>query len=60
MTPDGQRLLLTNSKDPRKTIQVPGNFAAPKEDEYEKAADMAGAKAHQDYGDSIAQRRRER
>jgi hypothetical protein len=53
MTPDG-RLLLTNSKDPRKTIQVPGNFAAPKDDEYDKAAKIAGAKSNQDYGDSIA------
>jgi hypothetical protein len=53
MTPDG-RLLLTNSKDPRKTIQLPGNFAKPQEDEYEKAAKVAGAKSNQDYGDSIA------
>jgi hypothetical protein len=54
MTPDG-RLLLTNSKDPRKTIQVPGNFAKPETDEYEKAAKVAGAKSNQDYGDNVAQ-----
>jgi hypothetical protein len=54
MTPDG-RLLLTNSKDPRKTIQLPGNFAKPQEDEYEKAAKVAGAKSNQDYGDNVAQ-----
>jgi hypothetical protein len=53
VTPNGQ-LLLMNSKDPRKTIQVPGNFAAPKDDEYDKAAKIAGAKSNQDYGDSIA------
>jgi hypothetical protein len=53
MTPDG-RLLLMNSKDPRKTIQVPGNFAKPQEDEYEKAAKVAGAKSYQDYGDTVA------
>jgi hypothetical protein len=54
MTPDG-RLLLTNSKDPRKTIQVPGNFAKPADDEYDKAAKIAGAKSYQDYGDTVAQ-----
>jgi hypothetical protein len=53
MTPDG-RLLLTNSKDPRKTIQVPGNFAKPQEDDYEKAAKTASAKSNQDYGDGLA------
>jgi hypothetical protein len=37
VTPNGQ-LLLMNSKDPRKTIQVPGNFAAPEKDPREQEA----------------------
>jgi hypothetical protein len=51
--PNGTSMYV-NSKDPRRTIPIPGNFAAQKDDEYDKAAKIAGAKSNQDYGDSIA------
>jgi hypothetical protein len=49
--PNGQSVLL-NSKGQMKPLQ--GNYAAPKDDEYDKAAKVAGAKSNQDYGDGIA------
>jgi hypothetical protein len=54
--PNGTAMYV-NSKDPRKSIAIPGNFAKPEKpevDEYEKAAKIAGAKSYQDYGDSVA------
>lgn len=51
--PNGTSMYV-NNKDPRRTIAIPGNFAAPKDDEYDKAAKVAGAKSNQDYGDSLA------
>jgi hypothetical protein len=50
--PNGQSVLL-NSKGQMKPLQ--GNYAAPKDDEYDKAAKVAGAKSNQDYGDNVAQ-----
>ncbi|MBW7970948.1 phage tail tip lysozyme [Bradyrhizobium sp. BR 10289] len=52
MTPDG-RLLLMNSKDPRKTIQVPGNFAAPEKDPREEEQAKLEVKRAGDRYDSI-------
>lgn len=52
VTPDG-RMFVMNSKNPR-PIPVGGNYAAPKDDEYDKAAQKASAKANQEYGDGIA------
>jgi hypothetical protein len=49
--PNGQSVLL-NSKGQMKPLQ--GNYAAPKDDEYDKAAKIAGAKSNQDYGDTLA------
>jgi hypothetical protein len=49
--PNGQSVLM-NTKGQMKPLQ--GNYAAPKDDEYDKAAKVAGAKANQDYGDGIA------
>lgn len=49
--PNGQSVLL-NSKGQMKPLQ--GNYAAPKDDEYDKAAKIAGAKSYQDYGDGLA------
>jgi hypothetical protein len=52
--PNGTAMYV-NSKDPRRSIAIPGNFAKPQDDEYEKAAKIAGAKSNQDYGDNVAQ-----
>jgi hypothetical protein len=49
--PNGQSVLM-NSKGRMMPLQ--GNYAAPKDDEYDKAAKIAGAKDNQDYGTSIA------
>jgi hypothetical protein len=49
--PNGQSVLLNNKG---RMMPLQGNYAAPKEDEYEKAAKIAGAKDNQDYGSSIA------
>jgi hypothetical protein len=49
--PNGQSVLL-NSKGQMRPLQ--GNYAAPKDDEYDKAAKIAGAKSNQDYGDTLA------
>jgi hypothetical protein len=49
--PNGQSVLLNNKG---RMMPLQGNYAAPKDDEYEKAAKIAGAKDNQDYGSGIA------
>lgn len=50
--PDGSSFYFNNKTARRIPI---GNFAKPQEDEYKKAAEIAGAKSYQDYGDTVAQ-----
>jgi hypothetical protein len=49
--PNGQSVLLNNKG---RMLPMQGNYAAPKDDEYDKAAKIAGAKSNQDYGDGLA------